>query len=148
MIDTATFDTWRFLANNRYGIPAEWEFVEVSAGCGRKIRIYSADGTVVLIRARTGRNSWDTCDSYLRGGRLQDPKRGPAKVAAAISNLAKAANAGGLAGALASIKEGGICCICGANLKDPESIQRGIGPECIKKVQARAIMAILFGQSE
>lgn len=30
--------------------------------------------------------------------------------------------------------EFGICCVCGAELSDPESVARGIGPVCAKRI--------------
>jgi hypothetical protein len=30
--------------------------------------------------------------------------------------------------------ESGICCVCGIELTDPKSVERGIGPVCAKKV--------------
>lgn len=30
----------------------------------------------------------------------------------------------------------GVCCLCGKKLTKPESIERGIGPECFKRIQA------------
>ena len=29
----------------------------------------------------------------------------------------------------------GVCCLCGKKLTNPESIERGIGPQCVKTIQ-------------
>ena len=35
----------------------------------------------------------------------------------------------------------GVCVICGIRLTDPKSVERGIGPVCIKKIGGRALVA-------
>ena len=42
----------------------------------------------------------------------------------------------------------GYCGVCGANLTDPLSIARGIGPECIKRVGAWGVREVAKGRSE
>ena len=41
----------------------------------------------------------------------------------------------------------GACSICGRPLKDPESVKRGIGPECLAKLQAKIEQATKSGQA-
>lgn len=35
----------------------------------------------------------------------------------------------------------GVCVICGTRLTDPKSVERGIGPVCIKKIGGRALVS-------
>lgn len=41
--------------------------------------------------------------------------------------------------------QSGQCAVCGRSLKDPESLKRGIGPECLAKLQAKVAQATKSG---
>lgn len=145
-------DCWREVYGTYgrdYGrIPASWDSVEISIRVGRKIRIYTDTKTneVVLLRAYTGREAWNTCDCWLKDGKLQHARRGPMKIYQAMNSLADNINANGLAAALQVYRDKYVmCCCCGAELTDPVSRQRGIGPVCHKKIGVAKLMSYLFG---
>lgn len=126
--------------------PDEKEEV-LALNAGRKIHVRHKDGYVTVIYAVTGRNPWDRADSWRKAdGTFSGPVRGGKKVMDVLEELGRQIEQGGLAQALAYYGSRSVCCICGANLTDPESILRGIGPECVKKVQAKRIMELVFGQ--
>jgi len=126
--------------------PDEQEEV-LALNAGRKIRLRHRDGHVTVIYAQTGRNPWDRADMWrTEDGTFSEPVRGCQKLTAVLIELARQIELGGLAKALEYYGSRSVCCICGAHLTDPESILRGIGPECIKKIQAQRIMRMVFGQ--
>lgn len=147
---TKGIDAWRKWTEGRYQkFPLEHEELTISINAGRKIVIWFDEKTDTVYRvwARTGRETWQTCDSWLeKDGNLRRPLDGPEKLRNAIWFLADNINQKGLSKALETYGRQSICCLCGAALKDPESIQRAIGPECIKKVEAARIMRLLFGE--
>lgn len=138
-------DAYRTYVENRFQMPDTWSKFTISVGAGRKIDIYQEGNTVVLLRSRYGRNSWDTADAWMNDqGKLERPTRGPKKVYHALCALVDRINTQGLSVALRDFKEQGICCCCGAALTDPVSKLRGIGPECIKKLEAQHLMRLLL----
>ena len=138
-------NTYRLYTDNKYSIPATWTKMTISIGCGRKIDVWQDGPTVVLLRCQYGRNPWDTADCWLDEKGLGQPARGPQRVRAALTALSDRINRQGLTVALQEYRAQGICCCCGASLTDEVSKLRGIGPECIKKIEAQRILAVLLG---
>ena len=125
---------------------SELEKLTLSVGCGRRIFVYHESGHVHLIRCPYGQNSWDAIEQWRQeDGTFSPNYRGPERARAACKALAERITKEGLAGALKAYTEMGICCSCGADLTDPVSKLRGIGPECIKKIEAQRIMRLIFG---
>jgi len=138
-------DAQRIYMENSFTIPAGWTWFEISVKASRKIRIFQVGETVVLLRAMTGSNSWDTCDSWLEDGKLKKPVRGGQMIRDAITALADRINREGLNKALQAYRdEKCICVMCGANLTDPVSKFNGIGPECMNRVESVALLARLL----
>lgn len=124
-----------------------YSVIHLSINAGRKIELWVAidDKTVYRVFARTGRDPWNTCDAWLTpDGSFSGPHSGPAKLSQAIKELSERISTKGLKAALAWYGEQSICCCCGANLTDPESILRGIGPECIKRIEAQILLRYLL----
>ena len=140
----------REMTKDKYGysgrnIPADWQRLELSLRCGKKVHVYHVGDTVMLIRAN-GREAWDSIDSWLKDGRYTTPIRGSAKVVRVIQELGKLLAKVGLADAIRQYTAlHGVCCCCGAFLTDAESKLRGIGPVCVRKVHGMALMRVLFG---
>ncbi len=126
-------------------IPADWQRLELSLRCGKKVNVYHVGDTVMLIRAH-GREAWDSIDSWLKDGKYTTPIRGSSKVVGVITELGKLLANIGLSAALKEYTAShGVCCCCGAYLTDTESKLRGIGPICVQKVHGMALMRVLFG---
>lgn len=138
-------NTYRMYMDNKCSVLPSWQRTTISIGCGRKIDIYQEGQTVVLLRSQYGRNPWDTADCWLDEKGLGQPARGPQRVRDAMTALSDRINRQGLTLALQAYKDQGICCCCGATLTDEVSKLRGIGPECIKKIEAQRILALLLG---
>jgi len=126
----------------------------LSLNAGRKIFVkHDGNGNVRAVYAKYGRDSWDKFQfTRLPDGTFFDSNgdyhiygEAKNKLYAVMKDLVEQIEANGLAAAIKHFGRKSICCICGANLTDPESIHRGIGPECVKKIQAQRIMRLLFG---
>lgn len=144
----ATIDA-REMTKDKHGcsgrtIPAEWERLELSLRCGKKVNVFHVGDTVMLIRAN-GREAWDSIDSWLKNGKYTTPVRGSTKVIGVITELGKLLADVGLANAIKQYTAAHcVCCCCGAYLTDDESKLRGIGPVCVQKIHGMALMRVLF----
>jgi hypothetical protein len=105
------------------------EEYEVSVGKGHKVTVLSLAGEVVsvTVRSKWSVDGWD-CRDFVRlpgGGKACD---------AVLTVLATCRVTGGRkAETLQALGQTTHrCAICGAWLTDPDSMARGIGPECIR----------------
>jgi len=132
---------------------ATGQHLTVRLACKRR----GEDGKFISRARKVGRVGFDECDAlfvdgdaafdgwiatwYADEGEWRQPKSYVDPRGAHYAWAAKAVVAWALDGAVgleeqAEIRLANECCICGHKLEHPESVDRGIGPECLGKLTA------------